>query len=92
MYPKMTWGTPLPPKTPFTYPPYKKIGHLAVMGSTMNIETKPFYSAATEITPRTARTAENSSIVTSRSLPMEATPPRFLVSTTSLHFIIKFQV
>jgi len=40
MYPKMTLGTPAPPKTSFTYPPYKKIGHMAVMGSTMSLEAK----------------------------------------------------
>nr|XP_039254303.1 uncharacterized protein LOC120331298 [Styela clava] len=41
MFPKMTWGTPPPPQTPFTYPPYKRIGHMAVMGAPMAIETRP---------------------------------------------------
>lgn len=40
MFPKMTWGTPPPPQTPFTYPPYKRIGHMAVMGASMAIESR----------------------------------------------------
>lgn len=40
MFPKMTWGTPPPPQTPFTYPPYKRIGHMAVMGASIPIETR----------------------------------------------------
>ncbi|XP_078481815.1 uncharacterized protein LOC100185627 [Ciona intestinalis] len=69
MYPKMTWGTPMPPQTPFTYPPYKKIGHMAVMGSTMSIETKP--SVPTDATSFNGR-YYSSGHMTSRSLILES--------------------
>ena len=78
MYPKMTWGTPLPPQTPFTYPPYKRIGHMAVMGSTMSIETKPMMLQS-EVSPRYHK-FDNESITTSRSLNLEpARQSRFMV-------------
>lgn len=48
MFPKMTWGTPPPPQTPFTYPPYKRIGHMAVMGSPMALESKNMDMGVTE--------------------------------------------
>ena len=75
----MTWGTPLPPQTPFTYPPYKKIGHMAVMGSTMNIETKQCMYSESEVSPRFSKYDEESA-TTSRNLSLEPTNhAKFLV-------------
>jgi len=85
MYPKMTWGTPLPPQTPFTYPPYKRIGHMAVMGSTMSIDTKPMMISS-EMSPRYPKYENDSIITSSRSLNLEpAKQSRFMVSTGYLH-------
>ena len=87
MYPKMTWGTPLPPQTPFTYPPYKKIGHMAVMGSTMSIESKPLLFPA-ETSPRYSK-YDSDSIATSRSLNLEpAKQSRFMVRKITLCCIV----
>ncbi|XP_076804370.1 uncharacterized protein LOC143448475 isoform X2 [Clavelina lepadiformis] len=79
MYPKMTWGTPLPPQTPFTYPPYKKIGHMAVMGSTMSIETKSYVSAL-ELTPRLSKHHNESMDMTKSFTSEPAKTSKFLPS------------
>lgn len=84
MYPKMTWGTPLPPQTPFTYPPYKKIGHMAVMGSTMSIEAKPWMFPGSNISPRYSK-YDVESVTTARSLNLESVEQaKFLVRKVSM--------